>query len=90
MQTRTALLLSFLSVLALCCAVYIAARLRRLAADRADAATRASATLAELHLAARELRERQANEPPPAADLSPGERLIRRYPGASTGTRPAE
>ena len=87
MGTRTALLVSMLVLFALCCAVYIAARLRTLSAQRADAAVRAAATLAELNLMTKELRARQENEPPEDAGLSPGDRLLRRYPGASSPTR---
>jgi len=87
METRTALLVSMLVLFALCCAVYIAARLRTLSAQRADAAVRAAATLAELNLMTKELRARQENEPPEDAGLSPGDRLLRRYPGASSPTR---
>lgn len=87
METRTALLVSILTLCALCCVVFIAVRLRTLSAQRADAAVRAAATLAELHLVTKELRARQENEPPHDAGLSPGERLVRRYPGASAPTR---
>jgi len=84
METRTALLVSMLVLFALCCIAYIAARLRALSAQRADAAVRASAALAELHLVTKELKARQENEPPDDAGLSPGDRLMRRYPGASS------
>jgi len=87
MQTRTALLVSMLALFGLCCAVYIAARLRTLSAQRADAAVRAAATLAELHLVTKELEARRENEPPDDAGLSPGDRLMRRYPGASSAPR---
>ena len=87
MDTKTTLLVSVLGLCALGCAVFIAARLRTLSAQRADAAVRSAATLAELHLVTRELKARQDNEPPEDAALSPGERLLRRYPGASAGTR---
>lgn len=86
METRTALLVSFLALGGLCCAAFIAARLRKLSAQRADAAIRAAATLAELHLMTKELKARQANEPSEDTALSPGERLLRRYPGQSAGT----
>lgn len=86
METRTALLVSVLALCALCCVVFIAARLRTLSAQRADAAVRAAATLAELHLVTKELKARQENEPSDDAALSPGERLLRRYPGVSAGT----
>ncbi|HTL95207.1 MAG TPA: hypothetical protein VL157_06670 [Gemmatimonadaceae bacterium] len=90
MESRTALLVSFQALLALCCVVFIAARLRKLSAQRADAAVRAAATLAELHLVTKELKTRQENEPSDDAALSPGERLLRRYPGTSAGTPSAE
>ena len=90
MEPRFALLLSFLTLGTLGCAVFIFVRLRRLSAQRADAAVRAAATMAELHLMTKELKERQANEPAEDDHLSPGERLLRRYPGFSTGARPAE
>ena len=86
METRTALLVSFLALCALCCVVFIVARLRKLSAQRSDAAVRAAATLAELHLVTHELRARQENEPPEDAARAPGERLLRRYPGVSAGT----
>ncbi|HEY7893792.1 MAG TPA: hypothetical protein VIC24_02700 [Gemmatimonadaceae bacterium] len=85
-NVRAAMLLTVLILLAACCAVYIAVRLRRLSAQRADAAVRAAATLAELHLTTTELRARQADEAEPDPRLSPGERLRRRYPGLSTGS----
>jgi sensor histidine kinase regulating citrate/malate metabolism len=87
METRTAVLVSALTLFALCCAVYIVARLRTLSAQRADAAVRAAATLAELHLVTKELKARQENEPPEDAGLSPGDRLLKRYPGTSTAAR---
>lgn len=88
MDIKTAVLVSVLALGALCCVVFIAVRLRTLSALRADAAVRAAATLAELHLVSKELRARQANEPSENAALSPGERLLRRYPGKSAGIRP--
>lgn len=90
METRTALPATILALCALCCAVFIAVRLRKLSAQRADAAVRAAATLAELHLVTRELKARRETEPADDASLSPGERLIRRYPGASAGAGRAE
>lgn len=78
-----AMLLTVLILVALGCAAYIVIRLRRLKAQRADAAERAAATLTELHLTTKELRSRQADEPDPDAHLSPGERLRRRYPGVT-------
>ncbi|HEV2181993.1 MAG TPA: hypothetical protein VGR59_16810 [Gemmatimonadaceae bacterium] len=89
METRTALLVSMLALLALCCVAFIAVRLRKLSVQRADAAVRAAATLAELHLVTKDLRARQENEPPQDAGLSPGERLVRRYPG-TTASIPSE
>lgn len=88
-HARTVVLLTVLILCALCCAVYIAVRLRRLSAQRADAAMRATATLAELHQTTRELRARQADEPEPDPRLTPGERLRRRYPGIPAGSEPA-
>lgn len=90
METRTALLVTGLALCALCGIVFIAARLRTLSAQRADAAVRAAATLAELHLVTKELKARRENEPPDDAALSPGERLIRRYPGVSAGSGPTD
>lgn len=84
-NARTAMLLTVLILGALCCVVYIVVRLRRLSAQRADAAVRAAATLAELHLATTELRARQADEPEADPGVSPGERLRRRYPGIAAG-----
>lgn len=89
-NTGAAILLTFLILCALCCGVYIAFRLRRLSAERADAAVRAAATLAELELTTAELRTRQANEPDGDPGLSPGERLRRRYPGMRTGQGAAQ
>lgn len=85
-NVRAAMLLTVLMLCALCCAVYIAVRLRRLSAQRADAAVRGAATLAELRLATKELRARQADEPEEDPRLSPGERLQRRYPGIAAGS----
>ncbi|HKV50675.1 MAG TPA: hypothetical protein VJO52_05675 [Gemmatimonadaceae bacterium] len=84
-NARAATLLTGLILGALCCAVYIVARVRRLSAQRADAAVRAAAALAELRLATTELRARQEDEPAEDARVSPGERLRRRYPGIAAG-----
>ena len=81
MRPHAALLVGLLVLVALCCVIYLAARLRHLAAQRADAASRATVALAEMTQLTRELRERQHNEPDEGASLTPGERLRRRYPG---------
>lgn len=83
-NTRAGMLWAVLMLGALCCAVYIGVRLRRLSAQRADAAVRAAATLAELRRTTKELRTRHAAEPADDPRLSPGERLRRRYPGMAT------
>jgi hypothetical protein len=84
-NARTAIVLTILILCALCCAVYLAVRLRRLSAQRADAAVRGAATLAELHVVTTELRTRRADEPEADPGQSPGERLRRRYPGIAAG-----
>lgn len=85
-----AMLLTILVLCALCCAAYLVVRLRRLSAQRADAAVGAAATLAELHLVTEELRRRQADEPEDDPHLSPGDRLRRRYPGIAAGPGTAQ
>ena len=89
-RAKTALLLSFLTLAALIGAVYVVLRLRRLSALRADAAMRSAAALAELQLVTNELRARRSDDPDEDAHLSPGERLLRRYPGAGAPSRSVE
>jgi hypothetical protein len=82
-KQTTMLLLGLLWLIVLLCAVFIVWRLRRLSAERADAAQRAVAAFEELARLGAELRQRHADEQVDAdAALSPGERLQRRYPGS--------
>lgn len=81
MRPNAVLLLSFLLLGAVCCAAYLVYRLRRLAAERADAEARSAAALEEMTRLTRELRARQGDRPDNDPGLTPGERLQRRYPG---------
>lgn len=84
MKPTTFLVLGLLWLVAILCGVFIVWRLRQLAASRADASQRASAALEELARLGAELRQRHADEQDAAeAALSPGERLLRRYPGSA-------
>lgn len=83
MTDRTALLVALLVVLVVLPGVlFLAWRLRGLAAMRKDAERRAVAAFEEMNRLTRELRERSADEPADAG-IRPGERLLRRYPGTA-------
>jgi type VI protein secretion system component VasK len=85
-KQTTLLFIGLLWVIAALCAAFIVWRLRRLAAERADASQRAAAAFEELARLGAELRQRHADEQGEAeAALSPGERLQRRYPGSARG-----
>lgn len=83
MKPTTLLVLGLLWIVVILGGVFIIWRLRRLAAERADAAQRATAAFEELARLGAELRRRHADEHDAAEGaLSPGERLLRRYPGS--------
>lgn len=83
MRPSAALLLSVLLLGVVCCVAYVGYRLRRLAAERADAESRSAVALEAMAQLTRELQSRQGDAPPDEPGLSPGERLQRRYPGSA-------
>jgi hypothetical protein len=83
---NTALYIGMLGAVVMICAISIAYRLQKLAAQRVDAEQRASVAFEEMNRATKELRARHGNDPTADSALTPGERLQRMYPGAK---RPA-
>jgi hypothetical protein len=83
---NTALYIGMLGAVVMICAISIAYRLQKLAAQRVDAEQRASVAFEEMNRATKELRARHGNDPDADPTLTPGERLQRMYPGAK---RPA-
>ncbi|HEY7877571.1 MAG TPA: hypothetical protein VIC55_05070 [Gemmatimonadaceae bacterium] len=81
MRPSAALFVTFLVLMVSSGVLYLVYRLRRLAADRADAKVRAAAALEEMTRFTRELQQRQGDAPNDDTSLSAGERLRRCYPG---------
>ena len=88
-QNGSLIWLEAMVVVLLSCGLFVAWRLSKLAARRADAERRASMAFEEMNRLTRELRDRStvgvASED---AQLPPGERLIRMYPGRAAPQRP--
>ena len=89
MPGHTMLFAGTLALVALTCAVLIVSRLRQHSVERADADRRAAIAFEEMTRLTRELRTRQHGDPTPDPSLSPGERLMRRYPGSAGRTTSA-
>lgn len=81
MSQHPALYIGLIGAVVLICAISIAYRLQKLAAQRVDAEKRAAAALEEMNRATKELRARHGNDPAADPSLTPGERLQRMYPG---------
>jgi uncharacterized membrane protein len=87
---NTALYIGMLGVVVLICAISIAYRLQKLAAQRVDAEKRASVAFEEMNRATKELRARHGNDPAAYLSVSPGELLQPMYPGAKRATAGSE
>jgi hypothetical protein len=79
-----------LGVVVIICAISIAYRLQKLAAQRVDAEKRASVAFEEMNRATKELRTRKSNDPADDPSLTPGERLQRMYPGVQRSAAVSE
>ena len=80
MPQKTLLFFSLLAVVVAACAIFIAWRLRRISAQRAEAEQRAVGAFEEMNRLTKQLRDR-GRETPADASLAPGERLQKMYPG---------
>jgi hypothetical protein len=80
-KQNTALYIGMLATVLVICAISIAYRLQKLAAQRVDAEKRATVAFAEMNRATKELRARHGNDPVDDPSLTPGQRLQRMYPG---------
>ena len=90
MKHNTALYIGMLGVVMVICAISIAYRLQKLAAQRVDAEKRASVAFEEMNRATKELRQRHTSDPADDPSLTPGERLQRMYPGVQRTAAVAE
>jgi hypothetical protein len=80
-KNNTAIYIGMLGAVVIICAISIAYRLKKLAAQRVDAEKRASIAFEEMNRTTKELRTRKGNDPADDPTLTPGERLRRMYPG---------
>ncbi len=90
MPSKALLFTSILAVVAVACAIFIAWRLRRIAAQRAEAEQRAVGAFEEMNRLTKQLRDRGRNTPVDPS-LAPGKRLQAMYPGpkrSGDGTPP--
>jgi uncharacterized membrane protein len=87
---NTALYIGMLAVVVMICAITIAYRLQKLAAQRVDAEKRATVAFEEMNRATKVLRERHGNDPADDPSLTPGERLQRMYPGVQRSAAVSE
>ena len=80
MSNKTLILYALLFAVIMGCAIFIAARLQRLKAQREEAEKRAVVAFEQMNLLTKSLRE-TASKTPAGASQPPGERLQQMYPG---------